>query len=710
MGQVREGGGERDERSPGNGVMSLSAGWRGLLRIWRRDPDADIDAELRFHFDEKVAELQARGASLTDARAQALMEFGDLEDVRHDLREIDTRVAVKHQRAEWWEATAQDARYALRTLRRSPAFTAMVATTLALGIGANAVIFSLLDRLFAREPAGVTAAGQLYRVQQRCKAPRCEPGGRFNYSYPELRAVRAALPGGPPLAGYLVDHLQFGQDDGAPPAVVSYVEGNFFGILGLRPAAGRFFSDDEARIQNVAPVAIISHQLWNDRFALAPSAVGQTVDVEAQRYTIIGVAPAGFTGVDLDAVDLWAPASTMRPVDPRSPWYAGPGGGGRLFRFVTRAESPAAAARLLGASSPVLGQSVRDTSATVALAPLAQAIWTDGGKVVAISTRLAGVAAIILLIACANVANLFLARGMQRRREVAVRLALGVSRKRLIGQLLGESLAVAMIGGAAAVVVAIWGGGVLRQILLPAVHWAEPAVGMRVAAFTAAIALLAGVAAGLVPALRASRPDLTSALKAGAREGTFRRSRLQTGLMVVQGALSVVLLAGAGLFVESLRHVEGVDIGYDADRLVLANVRYAGDRFGIGRDQEFKARLPEIADRIARLPGVERVGVADLPLMGGVGILKIFLPDRDSVPKLLGLPPLASTVSPQYLGAVGMRIVAGRGLTESDVVGSEPVIVVSASMAKAVWPGENALGKCVIVSKRTEPCRIVVGV
>ena len=687
--------------------------WKRLFRFPRSTPAADVDAELRFHFDERIADLVATGESRESAAHRAAAEFGDAQAVRATLVEIDTRLVHQHRRADWWERVEQDVRYALRGIRRSPGFTVMVVLTLALGLGANAALFSVADRMFLRAPSGVNRPDQVRRLQQhftdanRLKIGAPAAGIRSVYNYPEVRAIKAALGDSVLLAGYRFDKVQLGPDGDSPDGVASYVVGDYFGVVDVRPAAGRFFTANEERVENTTPLAVISHALWLNRYGGEQEAIGKTVQIGSRSYEIIGVAPKAFRGIDLDAVTLWVPMSTIGRSDSKTPWYESRNS--YFIRIITRASSAAAVQRIELASAMALRSSARarDSSATVTLASVIEAVWPDAGaKEITITTRLVGVAMIILLIACANVANLLLMRAMQRRREIAVRLALGVSRSRLVGQLLTESVVIAFIASAVALIVAAWGGTALRHLLLPDVRWAEPAVGFRMAAFTALLAMLTGIGAALLPALQSTRPDLSRSLKAGAREGTFRRSRLRSSLLVMQGALSVVLLAGAGLFVRSLQGVEAVNIGYESDRLVFASVGYEQEIHG----PEVAAGLPALVERVRRLRGVQQVALAENMPMWAFSWLSVFLRDRDSVPTLNGGAPFVSFVSPEFLATVGIVVRSGRGLSADDRAGTEPVIVVSSSLAKTYWPGENATGKCIILDKRGDPCRTVVGV
>ncbi|HXD24175.1 MAG TPA: FtsX-like permease family protein, partial [Gemmatimonadaceae bacterium] len=326
----------------------------------------------------------------------------------------------------------------------------------------------------------------------------------------------------------------------------------------------------------------------------------------------------------------------------------------------------------------------------------------------AIATRLGVVAFAILLIACANVANLLLERALQRRREIGVRLALGISRRRLVSQLLTESLVLSVIGGVAALIMAIWCATVLRRALLPTIDWQAPAIGMRAVIFAALTTVLAGLAAGLAPALHATSPNLTGVLKGGARDGTNPRSRVRAALLISQVALSCVLLAGAGLFIRSLRQVEAIDIGYDTGRIVFASVDFAR---GSGHlPAERGILLGNAAERIRRFPGVERVAFTQNTPLQAFSFEETFLANGDTLPRPNDMEMIVSFTSPEYFASMGMRVLQGRDFSADDKKGAEPVLVVNSNFAKAVWPGEQAVGKCVRLSKATEPCRRVVGV
>jgi predicted permease len=326
---------------------------------------------------------------------------------------------------------------------------------------------------------------------------------------------------------------------------------------------------------------------------------------------------------------------------------------------------------------------------------------------VSISLRLAGVSLILLLIAVGNVANLLLVRGMQRRREIAIRRALGVSTARLCRLLITESLLLTMLGAAAALIVGTWGAIAVRTLLLPEIHWSSDSHFVPIIAFTAVVSVVVGVLAGMAPVFHAAGLDVTSALKAGVRSGGQRRGWMQDTLTIGQVSLSVVLLVGAGLFVRSLRNVRAIDLGFDAEGLITVHARYTS----VARSREVGLALERIATEMSRIPGVQRVAMASgAPMQGSMASNRVFLPDRDSMPKIDGLPPIEVFVSPEYFGTVGLRLVAGRAFESTDRAGMASVAVVDRTMASTIWPHENPIGKCILTVSRTAPCTTVVGV
>lgn len=630
-----------------------------------------------------------------------------------------------HRIAAFMGHLRQDLAYALRSLRRSPGFAATVVATLALGVGANAALFSLADRLFLRSPEGVTEAGSLRRLYERTTLTFASvPTITSGLGYPQYQAVRQAIGARVQTAAYIApDSVRVGDD--APPAWAVYASANLLPMLGAHPALGRVFGADEDRMGNGALVAVISDAFWRGRFRADPHIIGRVVPMARQRYTIIGVMQPGFTGVDLTPVDVWFPLATYpSPNVGHAPWYESwrSGVGVRILVRVTPStpnEWLASAATTAFDRGEIANVPARPDSATLIVGPIqvARAPAIKADREVAITTRLIGVALIVLLIACANVTNLLLSRAHRRRREIAVRLALGVSRGRLIGQLLTEGVVLAVIAGLAALLVGAWGALALRHAVLPPSDAGGTILDWRITAFSLSVAAATGLLAGLTPALRASRPDLTGALKAGSREGgATEQSMLRAALVLVQAALSVVLLVGAGLFVRSLDNARAIDVGFDADRLVSATVYFADPRghyvsyFDSSYMVEATAGLTRVAARLRLVPGVQSTALATAPPMLGFGMPTLYLAGGRQAPNVSGVSPTAITATPDYFRTVGARLVRGRLFNERDDAGSEPVAVVNETAARAFWPGRDPLGQCVSMTRATAPCMRVIGV
>ncbi len=593
----------------------------------------------------------------------------------------------------------------LRSLRRSPGFVLAVVLTLALGIGANVAVFAVLDRLFLTGPPGVVHPNQIrriyrfYRVDNLPDHANARPLGDFSvFAFHDFRDIAAAAPPGLPLGGYARPQTD-------ADVATTFVIGDYFKVLGVQPAAGRFFSPDESRIETDADAAVISHRLWRTEFGARTDIVGQPLRVDGHLYTIIGVTSGAFHGADNDANDVWLPISAMRWEKGNDPdWYERDGGTGWI-NLIARVRSPAEALLLQQAATHVFRRSdiKADINPVARLRPLLRASGPDADAgAVAMTTRLAGVALIILLIACANVANLLLARGLRRRGELALRLAMGIRRHRLMALLLAESAVLGVIGGAAALTLALVGGSALRRLLMPGTNWTDPIADWRVIVVAALLALTTGIGAGLVPSWRASKADAGITLRGGMREGQFQRSRLRSALLLTQAALAVVLLAAAGVFVRSLHAMETTDVGYDADRLVFASVNAeAADR---ARQPSIWATLPGLATELARLPGVERTALASNVPMASSWAMTVFLPTGDS------LIPDMSFVSPSYLATTGLEVLRGRGLTARDSARPESVVLISQFMARTVWQGRDPIGQCLMQRSRSNPCSTVVGV
>lgn len=610
----------------------------------------------------------------------------------------------------------QDLAYAWRTTTRAPGVTAIVVVTLALGIGANAATFTVLDRLYLRPPGGIEDPASLRRVWvEHFRTGDGVPFRSQSMNYPMYQALTEVADDPTRLALFTTDYsLRLGKLRSDPKVRGVYASANYFSVLGVRPALGRFYTADEDRLGSGAPVAVVSHAFWRNRLGGDSSALGRTIVIGRDAYTVIGVADRRFTALDLQAADVWIPLASM----PAPPWLDGPWWKSRnmySFRAVQRVApggSDAAFERKATLAFRALNQASdgarADTLMNVFTGSIIEARGPGKpGKEMMISTRLGGVAVIVLLIAGANVINLLLARAVRRRREIAVRLALGVSRWRLVRMLTTETLLLAAMAAVAAVLVGWWGGTLLRALLMPEIEWADSTLDVRVVLFTGAVALVAGLIAGIIPAVQASNPALTSALKAGSRDGVRHRSMLRTALVATQAALSVMLLVGATLFVRSLRNVQSLDIGFDASRLLFGSVRFADGESP--PSPVVGAGMREIAGRLEGRPGIDVVARAGMEPMQGFSFVT-FYSGADSTGSFGRNVPTMSAVSPTFFQAAGIRVMRGRSFTGSDAASAPAEVVVNDAMARLLWPGRDALGQCMRFEKHENPCYTVVGV
>jgi predicted permease len=629
--------------------------------------------------------------------------------------------------AQLLDASRQDLRFAVRTLRRAPGMAIACIVTIALGVGANGAMFSLVDRLFVRPPPGIRDASTVRRLYLRTSwsigdVTRIED----RFTVPAFSVLDSGLTPRVRLAGYTPpDTMPLRVGSAISTAHGSYVTSAFMGVLGVRPSFGRFFAPDEEVMGAPVYVAVLSHSLWERAFAGDLNVLGRTVEINRQRTTIVGVAERDFTGPDLSGTDVWMPLPTM-PAPSDGLWYKSFRAAARL-RLVGRVAPEVHNEWIEAAATTVVRRAmmgttnvVRDTGAVVLPGPILESLAPSvtPAPEVAISVRLVGVTLIVLLIACANVANLLLTRAIGRRREIAVRLALGVSRSRLVAQFLTEGLLLSFVAAAVALLVSFWAGTALRAIVTPDVSWSDPVLDGRVILFTVLVSLLTGLLAGLVPALQASRPELTSALRGGAREGstTASRSRLRRTLLAAQVALCVLLLQGAGLFVRSLSKIRGLDLGFDTDRLVYGSEAFVmpdGNYLDFGREpatqQRLSSGLTEAAARLAGVPDIESVALTTGGPMLGYTMAPLFFPNGSAVPRLDQRDPAWIAATPNYLSTTGLTLVRGRFFTDADRNGPR-VVVVNETAARAYWPNRDPLGMCVVFFRPTEPCATVIGV
>lgn len=681
-----------------------------LRALFRRNVvERELDDELRFHLEQEVAKHVRSGLPPDEARRRARASFGGVERIKDDARDARGLVIV--------DTMMQDLRYAIRGLAARPMFTAGIIVTLALGIGANATMFGIVDRLLFRAPAMMQDADAVHRIYASYDLNGERRTDR-NHSFPVYRDLLAGSSRSlGTVAAFQTRQLPVGERDDTREMPVTVASASYFSLFDARPALGRFFNASEDSLPAGEPVVVLGHAFWLTRYAGDSTVIGQALRVNRIPRTIIGVAPPGFTGIgDQGVPAAYIPISNYAH-EFRGPRYTGNYGWTWLELVARRKPDVSVAAaeadltttyyeswRREAETSPGIG-TPDSARAAVTLGPVQLNRGPQASQDARMAGWIGGVAFIVLLIACANVANLLLSRAVGRQREVAVRLALGVSKGRLVRQLMTESVVLAVLGGVAGLLVAMWGSSALRAFFFSAGEAVAVATDGRTLWFSALLTILVSLATGLVPAMQAGRGDLVNSLKAGAREGTYRRGRTRTALLVFQATLSVVLLVGAGLFVRSLQNVQGFRMGYDADRIVVAGANLRGHQLEPAQRLALNERM---LTAVREVPGVTNATLAiSIPFWSNES-RRLSVPGVDSVMRRGQF--LLQAGGPEYFATTGTRIVRGRAFTASDGAASPRVVVVSEGMARALWPSQEALGKCIRIGADTSPCREVIGV
>jgi predicted permease len=613
-----------------------------------------------------------------------------------------------------------DLKYAIRGIRTKPGFAIAVIATLGLGIGANAAMFGIVDRLLFRPPPLLKDPATVHRVyvaqmargKERINSPsqyaRFQDFKRLTHSFSEV-------------AGYTQRDIAVGVGEAAREMHIGAVSANFFGFFDAPPTLGRYFSVAEDTPPSGQPVAVISHAMWQINYGERRDVLGTTIQIGPTIYTIIGVAPRGFVGLWPDEppaayipIVSYAATSGFTPRS-RSWWETYSWGWmSTMVRRKPTVSIAAANADLTNVFRQSLAlQRVEQTrtppdSITRPRAMVGSILFErgpNGTAVGKVATWVGGVSFVVLLIACANVANLLLARALKRRREIALRLALGVSRGRLLSQLLTESMLLAVLGGVAGLLIANYGGAILRATLLEKSEAASGFRDPRTVLFTAGAAIIVGLLTGIAPIFQAGRADLTGDLKSGSREGTYNRSKARIGLLVLQATLSVLLLVGAGLFVRSLRNVQRTRLGYDVAPVMAVNLNMRGVKLDSAATIALRQRLLDAAKAI---PGVTNASLQTSMPFWSMWSQNLFVAGIDSVSRL-GQFDL-NAVSPEYFATMGTRILRGRGISVEDSPNAPRAAVVSEAMGKVLWAGKDPIGQCFKMSADTMPCTYVVGI
>jgi predicted permease len=601
----------------------------------------------------------------------------------------------------------------------------MVIVLLALGVGVNVATFGIADELFLRQPPGVARPAELRRLVARStRSFGGLPTIRSEFFYPAFRAIAEAVGGRASLAGYTrpdsVDS-RIGTVRGFER--VSYATPSFFSVLGVSMARGRFFSDAEGRMGAADRVAVISYDLWQTRYAAGETAIGASIDVAREPFTVIGVAPRDFCGIDLDRADIWLPFATM-PYSTDRNWFEDWRMNSSL-RIVARSAGGITgdAIAAIATSTYRRGEADHvaagaDTTAVILPAPLLESRGPSihPSAEVMITPRLIGIAVIVLILACANVANLLLLRGLTRQREIAIRLALGISRGRLVGQLLLEGVVLSVVAALVSITVGAAGAALLRTMILPSVHWASGSFTPRLVIVAIVTAVATGIASSAIAAVGALDDNLTSALKSAARDGVLKPSRFRAVLLVVQSALSALLLMGAGLFARSLQTVRAIDVGYSLASVAYGSVVFRDpdahfiDFYSDAHKDEIAVGLQVVAQRLESSPNIRATAFSQLGPMAGEFMTMVFTADQQPVRRVNGLGAAILQVSPSYFAVTGVSLVRGRLFTAADAGRDGRVVVVNETGARVIAPDHDVLGDCIRIARAVTPCSTVIGI
>ena len=680
--------------------------WRRYLRFWATDAPADLEDELRFHLEARVDEYVAAGMTPQQARADALLRFGDVERVRRSCEQIDSSYERERRRADMWHAMLQDIRYAARTLRRSPAFTIIAVLTLALGIGANTAIFSVVNGVLLR-PLPYTEPERLVRLFTAFRGSGVE---RYSVSQPEFMDYKGLGHVFENAAAYTGAGLTLtgGCASGSSACEPERVRGiaatrDLFPVLGISPARGRNFEGEDGR-QGREPVVIVTHELWQNRFGGDPGLLGRSLTLNGIARRVVGILPPD---VDFNRAEAFIPIF----INPDSMT-------GRASNYLS------AVARLR--PNITVEQAQRELNALTRrtneqYANVYPASMGYGATVLSMRDEmvgdvrpalliLLGAVGLVLLIACANVANLLLARGEARQREIAVRLALGASRGRILLQLLTESTVLALVGAVGGVLLAWWGMKSLLAVNPQAIpRLEEIRIDGTVGLVTLALAVLTGILFGLAPAMQMVRGELQSSLKEGSRGGSAsgQRQRLGRALVIGEIALAVVVVIGAALLVRSFWTLRNADPGFRPENVLAVDLSVPSSRYD---DQATTIFYQQLVARMAALPGVRAAAAAsDLPPISGGNNWDITIAGRPLAPGEAAPSPQVRVVTREYFRTLSIAAARGRFFGAEDSPSSAPVAVINETMARSLWPDADPVGQQVRFSKKL-PWITIVGV
>ena len=659
-------------------LAKTSLRFRSLFR--RRAADRELDSEIRFHLERQIAANIASGMTLAEARRQALIEFGGVEELKEECR--DTR------RIRWLQDLAQDLRFGLRMLRKSPGFTAVAVLTLALGIGANTAIFSIVDAILLRS-FPYPDPNQLVLM---FVIPLKQPDALSAISYRDFTECRQQNRVFSEMAGNAFHDLTL--TGTGEPAIVNTaaVTPEIFPLLGVQPLAGRTLLPGDGR-QGAAPVAVLSESLWRSRFASNPRVIGQSITLDMRSFAIVGILPANFSYPDGAAhQDVWIPIAQDPLFGPLLLRAGVPalGGVGRLKPGVSLAQAQAEMNTLsahLASEFPA-----QDSGLTIRVVPYRQFVVGDVKSALLV---LLGAVSLVLLIACANIANLLLSRATSRGREIAVRIALGAGRARIVRQLLTESALLGLLGGVAGVLLAAWGVWALRPFLPPEVtriHSIQ--IGSSVLRFSLSLSLAAALAFGLAPALLATSSNLKARMQEGGmRTGGLGGNRLRSLLAIAEISFATMVLVAGGLLIRSFVLVTSVNPGFDPRNVIRAEVSLP--QFQYSTPLQWTAFSSELLARLHAEPGLQNSALAAPLPMDRQG-------EATFAFTIVGNPPLPpgksttadyATVSPDYFRVMRIPLLQGRLFTEQDSLPNPKVAIISETLARRYFPQQNSIGR-----------------
>jgi putative ABC transport system permease protein len=689
----------------------LDALYRLILVAFPLDFRRRHGADMQAHFRAQRTALAGRPLVLA-----ALWVHAIVDAVANGLTvRRGGSTTARNRRLHWnpAEQFLKDLQYAARGLRRDRGMTTVVVLTLTLGLAANTVMFGLVDQLLLQPPPGVEDAEGLRRIYFGSEAPDPSIAPTDRSSFPIVSAIRDRVPAW--VSASAMSRHDVTLDDGpnAREAAIELVNASYFPLLGLRPAIGRFFTRAEDAARDAASVVVLGHHFWAREFGRRPDVLGASIRIEGKPFTIIGVAPAGFGGLGASPVDLWATLESLGEELLGSRWKSPSWFSFRLVGRLADAPDAVANAQATAALRQVQAELAQNdgprfaAGGTAFVAPLHGLGHPNGpGDAAKVSVWLLGVAIVVLLIAMANVANVLMARTFGRRREIAVRLAMGVSRKRLCRQLLTESALLAVIAASVGLAVAYVGGRYAQQVLLPDRFWSQRPVDVPALGVTLGLIAVVTFGAGLAPAFYALRTDILSSLRTASRTAGGGGGPLRTTLLILQVTLSVLLLVGAGLFVRSLAAVRANDVGMDLDRLVLARIPARANT----PVAELERLHEEAVIRLEALRGVERVSITRGSSPMGISSATTVRREGEAIRGRGQRQPFYAAIDPGYFATVGATFEQGRAFTAADLTGNPDVVVINRAFKNERWPNENPVGQCLYFGVAGGPCTVIIGV